>query len=108
MLVPVSYQAPEKKDKKKGKEVRSGLRHKGTSDITSEDTEVLSSHEGDEDEEEEEESNCPLKGEKKMGASSDLEAEAPKMGKVSLSDDLDSGTEVIPERRLRPKPPAES
>ena len=61
MLVPALYQALEKKAKKKGKEARSGLRHKGTSDIMSEDTEVLSSHEGNEDEEEEEESNSPLK-----------------------------------------------
>ena len=65
MLVPAPYQAPEKKAKKKGKEARSGLRRKGTSDIGSEDTEALSSHEGDEDEEEEEESNSPLKGGKK-------------------------------------------
>ena len=50
----------------------------------SEDTEVLSSHEGDKDEEEEEESNSPLKGEKKRAAAADLEAEAPKGGKISL------------------------
>ena len=62
MLVPTPYHAPEKKAKKKGKEVRSGLRRKGTSDITSEDTEALSSHEGDEDEEEEEENNSPPPG----------------------------------------------
>ena len=54
------YQAPENKAKKKGKEVRSGLRRKGTSDISSEATEALSSH--DEDEEEVDESNSPLKG----------------------------------------------
>ena len=60
MLVPAPYQAPEKKTKKKGKEVRSGLRRKGTSDITSKDTEALSSH--DEDEEEVEENNSPSKG----------------------------------------------
>ena len=65
MLVPALYQAPEKKAKKKGKEARSGLRRKGTSDAASGDTEALSSHEGDEDEEEEEESNSPLKGGKK-------------------------------------------
>ena len=61
MLVLAPYQAPEKKAKKKGKEARGGLRRKGNSDVTSEDTEVLSSHEGYEDEEEEEESNSPLK-----------------------------------------------
>ena len=49
MLIPVPYEAPEKKAKKKGKEAKSGLRRKGASDVVSEDTEVLSSHEGDED-----------------------------------------------------------
>ena len=67
MLVLAPYQAPEKKAKKKGKEARSGLRRKGTSDITSEDTEAPSSHEGDEDKEEEEESNSPLKGVRRKG-----------------------------------------
>ena len=69
MLVSAPYQAPEKKAKKKGKEARSGLRRKGTSDLASEDTKVLSSHEGDEDEEEEEEeeSNSPLKGGEEKG-----------------------------------------
>ena len=107
MLVPVPYQVREKKARKKSKEARSGLHRKGTSDIASEDTEVLSSHEGDENEEEEEESNSPLKGEKKRAAYADLEAEAFKKGKISLPDDSDSDTEVIPERRLRAKTPAE-
>src|SRR5215216_4790152 len=58
MLVP-----PEKKAKKKSKEAKGGLRHKGTSDAVSGETEIPSSHEGDEDEEEEEaESDSPLKG----------------------------------------------
>ena len=59
MLVPAPYQAQEKKAKKKGKEAKSGLRHKGTSDAVSGDTKALSSHEGDEDEEEEEEQFSP-------------------------------------------------
>ena len=63
MLVPVPYQAPEKKAKKKSKEAKGGLRRKGASDIVSEDTKTLSSH--DEDEEEEEESNSPLRGERR-------------------------------------------
>ena len=54
MLVPVPYQAPEKKAKKKGKEAKGGLHRKGTSDAVSGDIEAPSSHEGDEDEEEEE------------------------------------------------------
>ena len=105
MLVLAPYQAPEKKAKKKGKEAKSGLRRRGTSDAAPEDTEVLSSHEGDEDEEEEEEeSNSPLKGRKKKRAASvDPEVEASKRGKISLSDGSDSDAEVIPERRLRSK-----
>lgn len=98
MLAPASYQAPEKKAKKKGKEAKGGLRHKGTSDAVFGDTEALSSHEGGEDEEEEEEeSNSPLKGKKKKrAASADLEAEASKRRKISLSDGSDSDAEVIP------------
>ena len=55
MLVPAPYQAPEKKTKKKGKEAKNGPRSKGPSDTMSEESEALSSHEGDEDEKEEEE-----------------------------------------------------
>ena len=109
MLVPVLYQVTEKKAKKKSKEARSGLHQKGTSDAASGDTEALSSREGDEDEEEEEESNSPLKGgKKKRGASADLEAEASKKGKLSLSDGSESDTEAVPEWHPRPKPLAES
>ena len=106
MLVPTPYQAPEKKAKKKGKEDKSGLHRKGTSDVVSEDTEALSSHEGDDDEqEEEEESNSPLKGgKKKRAASVDLEAEASKKGKLSLSDDSESDAGATPEWHPRPKP----
>lgn len=86
MLVPAPYQAPEKKAKKKGKEAKSGLRRKGASDVVSEDTKTHSSP--DEDEGEEKESNSPLKGgKKKRGASADLEAEASKKGRISLTDD---------------------
>ena len=65
MLVLAPYQAPEKKAKKKVKEAKGGLRCKGASDVVSEDTKTLSSH--DEDEEEEEESNSPLRGERRKG-----------------------------------------
>ena len=88
MLVPAPYQAPEKKAKKKAKGTRGGLRPKGTSDMASEDAETHSSAaEDDEEEEEEEESNFPLpEGGKKREASTDLEAEASKKGKASLTD----------------------
>ena len=85
MLAPAPYQAPEKKAKK----AKSGLRRKGASDVVSEDTETHSSPK--EDEGEEEESNSPLKGgNKKRGASADLEVEASKKGRISLTDDSES------------------
>ena len=110
MLVPTPYQAPEKKAKKKGKDAKSGLRRKGTSDAVSGETEAPSSHEGDEDEEEEEaESDSPLKGRKKKRAASvDPEAEASKRGKISLSDGSDSDVEATPKRHPRAKPLAAS
>ena len=104
MLVLAPYQAQEKKAKKKGKEAKSGLRHKGASDVVSEDTETHSSP--DKDEGEEEESNSPLKwGKKKRGASADLEAEASKKGRLSLMDDSKSDAD---EWHPRPKPLAGS
>ena len=87
MLVPAPYKAPEKKAKKKAKGAKSGLRRKGTSDVTSEDAKTHSSP--TENDEEEEESNSPPEGGgKKRVASMHLEAEASKKGKLSLSDDL--------------------
>ena len=38
MLVPVPYQAPEKKVRKKSKEAKDGPRHKGTPDAVSGET----------------------------------------------------------------------
>jgi hypothetical protein len=107
MLVPVPYQAPEKKAKKKAKETRSGLRRKGTSDATSEDAETHST--AAEDDEEEEESNSPPEGgRKKRAAPINLEAEASKKGKVSLVDNSAWDIDSSPERRPRDKPLAES
>ena len=40
MLVPAPYQAPEKKAKKKSKEAKGGLQHKGSSDAASGETGV--------------------------------------------------------------------
>nr|XP_020154960.1 transcriptional regulator ATRX homolog [Aegilops tauschii subsp. strangulata] len=106
MLVPAPYQASEKKAKKKGQEARNGLRRKGASDIVSEDTESSSSHD---DNVEEEERNSPPKGRKKKRAAfADLEVEATKKGKPSLSDDSEVDADAIPKRRPRPKPLAES
>ena len=103
MLVPAPYQAPEKK----AKETRSGLRRKGTSDATSEDAETHSSV--TEDDEEEEESNSPPEGgRKKRTASTNLEAEAAKKGKISLADNSALDTDSSSEWRPREKPLAES
>ena len=60
MLVPAPYKAPEKKAKKKAKGARSGLCHKGTSDVTFED--MARSPAIEDDKEEEEESDSPLDG----------------------------------------------
>jgi hypothetical protein len=107
MLVPAPYQASEKKAKKKARETRSGLRRKGTSDVTSEDTESHSS--AAEDDKEEEESNSSPEGRrKKRAVSANLEAEASKKGKVSLTDNSAWDVDGSPERRPRDKPLAES
>ena len=59
MLVPVPYEALEKKAKKKATWTRKGFRRKVISDSSSENTEAHSSHEN---EEEEEESSPPSQG----------------------------------------------
>ena len=107
MLVPAPYQAPEKKAKKKAKGTRSGLRHKGTSDVTSEDAETHSPPSTD-DEEEEESNSPPEGGRKKRAASTHLEAEASKKGKVSLADNSAWDINSSSEWRPRDKPLAES
>ena len=107
MLVPVPYQAPEKRAKKKGKEAKSGLHRKGALDVVSEDTETHSSTAEDDDEEEEESNSLP-RGKKKRAASTRLEAEASKKGKVSLTDNSAWDVDSSPERRPRDKPLAES
>ncbi|XP_044337877.1 uncharacterized protein [Triticum aestivum] len=85
MLVPAPYKAPEKKAKKKAKGVRSGLRRKGASDVSSEDK-TLSSAAEDDDEEEEENTSPVDGGRKKRAASKNLEAEEPKRGKGPPAD----------------------
>ena len=55
MMVPVPYQLPEKKTKKKGKGPKEGPHRKGPSDAVFGETEAIFSHEEDEDEEEDEE-----------------------------------------------------
>ena len=59
MLFPVPYEVPEKKAKKAAKGTRGGLRHKGASNVMSEDAET---HSSTEDEEEEEKIHLPQLG----------------------------------------------
>ena len=108
MLVPAPYQASEKKAKKKAKETISGLRNKGASDMASDDIKTHS-FAAEHDEEEEEESNSPPEGgKKKRAASTNLEAEASKNGKVCVADNSAWDIDSSPERRPRDKPLAES
>ena len=104
ILVLEPYQAPAKKDKKKKK------KEEGASDAVSGEADAQSSHEGDDDEEEEEEEeeeDPPRKG-MKMAATEDLEAEASKRDKITLSDDSESDAEAIPKHRRQTKPQANS
>nr|XP_045086237.1 uncharacterized protein LOC109771429 [Aegilops tauschii subsp. strangulata] len=89
---------------------RSGLHRIGTSDVTSEAAETNSSP-ATEDDEKEEESNCPPEGgRKKRAASTDLEAEASKKGRVFLADnnalDADSSFEWRPREKSLAESPA--
>ena len=59
MLVPVPYEAPEKKAKNKVAGTRKGLRCKVVSDLSSKNTDAHPSHEN---EEAEEESSLPQPG----------------------------------------------
>ena len=101
MLVPTPYQAPAKRDKKKKRK-----REEGTSDTVSGEVDAQSSHEDDNDDEEEEE-DPPRKG-KKRAASEDLEGEASKRDKITLSDGSESDAEAIPKHRCWTKPQADS
>ena len=93
MLVPAPYEAPKKEASKKVKKTRSGLHRRDASHTKSKDSDA---HPSFEDEEEEEESNPPLRGRKKKRVTSvDLDAEASKKGRTSLTydfkTDADSG-----------------
>ena len=79
MLVPAPYKAPKKKAEKEAKKTRGGLRRRGTPDTISEVSETRSSS-GEVEEEEEDQS--PMRGRKKRSASTSLEAESPKKGKL--------------------------
>ena len=101
MLFPTPYDVLEKKAKKTAKGSRSGLRRKGASDMSSEDKSDYSVTE--------EEGGFPPEGaKKKIEASTNLEAKAPKRGKGSLADNSAWDVESSPERMPRTKPHAAS
>ena len=107
MLVPAPFQPPEKKAKKKAKGGCGCPRRKGALDAMSKDKTHSSAAE-DDDGEEEESNPPPDGGRKKRAASTNLEAEAPKKGKVSLVDNSAWDIDSSPEQRPRDKPLAES
>ena len=105
MLAPGPYQMPAKEDKKKSKRADGGLRSKGILDATSGETEASSAEEEDEGEEQ---GDIPSPQGKKRTASEDLEVEAPKRGKMSLSDGSGSEADVVAKYLRKDKPFAES
>ena len=106
MLAPAPYQMSAREDKKKSKRAEGGLCSKGVLDATSGETEAPSSK--DEDKGEEGERDIPSPHRKKRNAPEGLEVEAPKRGKISLSDGSGSEADVDAELLSRDKPFAES
>nr|XP_040244133.1 cilia- and flagella-associated protein 251-like [Aegilops tauschii subsp. strangulata] len=96
-----AFEAPVKKGKKKKRE-------EGTLDAVSEEADAQSSHQGDDDDEEEEEEEDPPGKGKKRATSEDLEVEASKRDKITLSDDSELDAEAVPKHRRRTKPQADS
>ena len=105
MLAPAPYQMLAREDKKKNKRAEGGLPSKGILDATCGETEAPSSEDEDEGEGE---GDIPSPHGKKRTASEDLEVEAPKRGKISLSDGSGSEADVYAELLSRDKPLAES
>nr|XP_020160917.1 neurofilament medium polypeptide-like [Aegilops tauschii subsp. strangulata] len=105
MLAPAPYQMPAKEDKKKSKRAEGGLRSKRILDATSGETEAPSSEDEDEGEGE---GDISSPHRKKRTVSEELEVEAPKRGKISLSDGSSSEADVDKELLSRDKPFAES
>jgi len=89
MLAPAPHQVPAKGDKAESGKAKGGFHSKGTSDAMSRETRTPSS----EDEGEEEVDIYFLHG-KKRSASKDLRVEAPKRGKMSLSDGSGSEDDI--------------
>ena len=94
---------PAKEDKEESKKAQGGLHSKGTPDAMSGESGTPSS-----EDEGEEKADIPSPHGKKRTASIDLEVEAPKRGKMSLSDGSGSEADVDAKLLTRDKPFSES
>ena len=103
MLAPAPYKVPAKKDNEEGKKARGGSHSKGTPDAMSGETGTPSS-----EDEGEEEADIPSPHGKKRTASENFEVEAPKRGKISLSNGSGSEADINAALLSRDKPFAES
>ena len=103
MLAPAPYQVPVKEVKEESRKAKGGLHSKGTPDAMSGETGAPSS-----EDEGEEEGDIPSPLGRKRTASADLEAEASKRGKISLSDGSGSEADVVARHLSWDKPLAES
>ena len=101
MLVPVPYKAPKKKAEKEAKKTRGSLRHCGTSDTISEDSDARSSSR---EVKEEEEDQSLVRGRKKRTASTSLEDDSPKRGKTPLQEESTAAADSSPELDPRAEP----
>nr|XP_045086343.1 uncharacterized protein LOC123494510 [Aegilops tauschii subsp. strangulata] len=101
MLAPVPYQVPAKEDKEESQKAKRSLHFEGTPDVMSGETRTPSS-----EDEGEEEADIPFPHGRKRTASEDLEAAAPKRGKIPLPDG--SGDDVVAQLLREDKPFAKS
>nr|XP_040252798.1 uncharacterized protein LOC120969636 [Aegilops tauschii subsp. strangulata] len=91
-----------------GKEGQEEEEREGASDEVSGEADAQSSQEGDDDDDEEEEEEELPRKRKKRAAYEDLEAEASKRDKITLSDDSELDAEAIPKHHHRAKPHPDS
>ena len=103
MLASAPYQVPVKEAQEESRKAKGGLHSEGTPNATSGEIGTPSSKD-----EGEEEADIPSPHGKKRTASEDLEVEAPKRGKMSLSGGSGSGDEVAAQFLHKDKPFAES
>ena len=103
MLAPAPYQVPTKEDTEESKIAKCVLHSKGTPDTMSREIGTPSS-----EDKREGAADIPSPHRKKRTASKDLEVEAPKRGKMSLSSSSGSEDDVVVQFLRKDKPLAES